>query len=87
MDLESGAHTSIQVRFNAENASDVKGELVVCTDDPNAREMRLPLRANPSSFGPGKAIPDIGLKLTGGEKWALSEHRGKPVLLAYFATF
>ena len=86
--LAPGEERSIQVDFSpAEKTEDQRGELVLCTDDPDAPSLTLPLKANPSSFGPGKGIPDIGLELTKGGNWSLSEHRGKPVLLAYFATF
>ena len=88
MALAPGEERSIQVDFSSkEKTEDHRGELVLCTDDPDAPMLTLPLKANPSSFGPGKEIPDIGLKLTKGGVWSLSEHRGKPVLLAYFATF
>jgi hypothetical protein len=86
--VQPGGSTQVKVSFNSKTEQvDAEGQLVLCTNDPNAPEMTLPLKANPSSFGPGKAIPDVRLKLTKGEKWALSDHRGKPVLLAYFATF
>ena len=70
-----------------DESTDSRGTLVLCTNDPDAPELTLPLRANPSKFGVGRPLPDIGLTLQDRKPWLLSEERGKPVLLAYFATF
>jgi hypothetical protein len=61
--------------------------LTLCSNDPDTPGLVLSARANDFDPALGRTAPEVELMLTDGTTWRLSEHRGKTVLLAYFATF
>jgi hypothetical protein len=66
----------------------IRGELEICSDDPDERPARVALQAGSSRQGVGDAFPDFDYTgLNDGERHGLAEHAGEVVLLAYFATF
>ena len=65
----------------------VTGALIVDSDDPDDPSVKIPLTACAEGLSVGATAPEVELELLDGGEWRLSEHRGKTVLLAYFATF
>ena len=82
----SQALASITLRPPAEGAAD--GRLTIKTDDPDEPIVEVRLRGNLPGLRTGDEVPDLAFRsLDGLRSIRLSELRGRPVLLAYFATF
>ena len=83
--LGPGESANVTVRLSSDMAEQSHGVFTVCG---STGPVTLKLKGNAQQFGKGKDAPNVVLQLTDGKtQWKLEEHRGKPVLLVYFATF
>ena len=64
-----------------------QGTLSIFSDDPDEAEYRVVLIGNRAGLSTGDEAPDFTFSDLNGFSHTLSAQRGKPVLLAYFATF
>jgi hypothetical protein len=86
--LSPGESREIKVIFHGSKDTPVEeGTIILCTNDPDEPEHRIQVRGNGGKKTTGKSAPDVNLNLLDGRSWKLSEQRGHPVLIAYFATF
>ena len=77
----------IDIAYAPNATESTKGTLILETNDPDDPSVRIPLVAGGEGLTVGATAPEIELELVDGGTWRLSDHRGKTVLLAYFATF
>lgn len=87
--LAPGEQSFIEVIAQPTTDSRLSGRLVLTTDDPDEPELELALRANSRGFDVGDRAPSFELPDLDGTIWSSRrlKQQGKPVLLAYFATF
>jgi hypothetical protein len=70
------------------SADAVDGEVTLCSNDADERPARITVQVGAEALGVGDAFPDFAYRgVNSGEVHTLSEQLGRPVLLAYFATF
>ncbi len=81
------SHLDVAVTFTPTGPDTVLAFLVLCSDDPDEHTTLIKLRGNSAWHALGAAAPEVRLGLLDGTPWRLSEQRGQPVLLAYFANF
>ena len=83
--LGPGESADFIFRLSNELEAETRGLFTVC--GPTG-PVSLKLKANAQHFGKGKDAPNVALELIDEKtRWELKEHRGKPVLMVYFATF
>jgi hypothetical protein len=85
--IDPGDRTAIEIAFTAETTDQVDGAIVLRSDDPDEPERTIPLVANRPGLDVGDAAPEVLVALHGGGEWRSSQHPGKVLVLAYFATF
>jgi len=82
-----GGGTVYQLQLNDPKRRPVATRLFIETDDPDEGTSQLALQSNLQPNQPGAPAPEVVAQLLNGKEWKLSQQRGHPVLLAYFATF
>ena len=72
-----------------EGALELDSALCVATNDPDQplQELRVSSTSGDSNVTIGEDAPDFTLRDLDGQFWTLSEQRGRPVVLCYFATW
>lgn len=84
-----GGGALVSIGFTAPSEAAERGLLIIGSNDPDAPELRVPVRANLPGLRTGDAVPP-GIAFTDlatGVERRLDEQLGQVVLLAYFATF
>lgn len=84
--LEPGDSASIPVTLAPSAAGELADTLHIFSNDSDEPVIGVPLLAGTRDFGPGDLAPDFSLEdaLTGGLR-SLSDFRGQPILLTFFA--
>lgn len=86
-EVAPGLRQVIEVTFSPQGPEQAQAVLRILSDDPDLGEAQVQLRANLPGLRAGDEVPDFGFTALDGTSHRLSEARGQPVLLAYFATF
>ena len=71
------------------SGAEIDSEVCIATDDPDQplQSLRVASSSTGSNVGIGDLAPDFTLQDLDGGSWTLSEQRGRPVILCYFATW
>ena len=77
----------VTIGFIPDGPDQANGTLAITSDDPDEPTTTIAVRANLPGLRTGDAVPDLVFTDLDGFTHRLSDVRGKPVLLAYFATF
>ncbi len=85
--IEPGKRALVSVSFAPTSPDRAEDEIIIRSDDPDQPELRVDLQANLPGLRAGDPVLDIRFVDLDGFDHRLSEFRGQPVLLAYFATF
>jgi hypothetical protein len=85
--IAPGASTVFHLKLEDPKRRPVATRLIMESDDPDEATSALALHSNLQPNQPGALAPEVVAQLLDGREWKLSEQRGQPVLLAYFATF
>ena len=87
--LEVAPGESAEIRVRWEGQGDLSGSLCVATNDPDdpIQYLEILTSNDDSSVLIGEPAPDFVLPDTEGVYRTLSEQRGHPVVLVYFATW
>ena len=85
--LAPGEEGALEVSFSG--GADLLTSLCLVSDDPDQPAVQVELHSGAAGQNPaiGEAAPDFALQGLDGETYQLSEQLGKPVVLAYFATW
>lgn len=86
--LEPGASTTLALSWDGEAPLD-RAEVCIASDDPGRPAVTLVVTGGQDGEGRiiGQTAPDFALEDLDGTVHRLSEQRGRPVVLAYFATW
>ena len=87
-DVASGEKAHLRLLF-MDDGEPIDAELCVATNDPDEPVKRIPIQSNPpgAEVQIGSVAPDFVLRDVDGNLHKLSEQRGHPVVLVYFATW
>ncbi|MEL7370734.1 MAG: hypothetical protein AAFN74_17575, partial [Myxococcota bacterium] len=86
--IPPGEQALAELSFAPVASTEARGGLLVSSDDPDEPQVWIELKGNLPGLRPGDEVPELALtSLDGRQTVRLSELRGRPVLLAYFATF
>lgn len=80
--------TSVGLRVSWEGGEDLETTLCLATDDPDEGQVEIDVvGAQDGNPALGTDAPDFSLTGLDGETYTLSEHLGRPVFIAFFATW
>lgn len=85
--LAPGQSEALEVDATAPADVPLRGLLRLFTDDPDARALEIPLRANDPGLEVGAEVPPLEALDLDGAMHRLSDHAGSVVLLAWFGTY
>ena len=85
--VEAGDKRSFEVTFTPPSTSPMASEILLHSDDPDEPILAVEAIANQPGLGVGDQAPAVEMTNLSGGTWTLNDAQGKPVLLAYFATF
>ncbi len=87
--LAAGEESFVEVVARPTADGRLSGGLILHTDDPDEPELAVVLRANSGGLDVGDRAPSFEMPDLDGQIWSSRRLKaeGKPVLLAYFATF
>jgi hypothetical protein len=85
--LEPGETRAIDLTYSASSGEPEKAVLNIWSDDPLQPVRTGFLVGNQEGLGIGKQLPETKVALLDGSEWTSSQVQGRPLLLAYFATF
>ena len=85
--LDPGRQRLVTITFRPVDLRAIRATVTIISDDPDEAEMVVPVSANEPGLHAGDEVPDLEMLTLDGQTLRLSELRGQPVLLAYFATF
>jgi len=83
----AGSAVAVHVTYVADHDRQVTGRLVIETDDPDESTLAIPIHANREGLAVGQPAPPLDILLLDGTRLDSADLAGRPVLLAYFATF
>lgn len=87
MTVSPGQRQLAEVVFDPTDPGPAMGTLTIRSNDPDEPTAEVQVRGNLQGLRPGDMVPDLTFTTLDGTVHRLSEARGHPVLLAYFATF
>jgi hypothetical protein len=85
--LEPGETRPINLTYKATGGEPEKAVLNIWSDDPLQPVRTGFVIGNQEGLGVGRQLPETKVALLDGGEWSTSQVEGKPLLLAYFATF
>lgn len=85
--IEPGSQTLATVFFDPMNPVAATARLVIESNDPDEPFASVQVQGNLTGLRTGDPVPDLTFTDLDGFTHELAEFRGRPVLLAYFATF
>ena len=86
-EVPPGGQRLLEIRFAPNASGPANSRLTVKSDDPDEPNAVTELVANQAGLQKGDRVPDLTFTDLSGFTHRLSDVRGQPVLLAYFATF
>ncbi len=85
--LRAGDDVQGRLEFAPSSGAALSSWIDLLTDDPDQPRQCVPVRANQTGTSVGDLVDDASFLTLENETFRLSDLRGAPVLLAYFATF
>ncbi len=85
--LAAGDSVVSRLGFAPASGAALASWIDLLTDDPDQPRQCVPVRANQTGTSVGDVVDDVSFLTLENETFRLSDLRGGPVLLAYFATF
>ncbi len=86
-EIPAGGRALATVRFTPDSTDGQESILTLKSNDPDEPEHRIPVVGNQPGLRPGDEVPELTFTDLDGFTHRLRDLRGRPVLLAYFATF
>ncbi len=86
--VQPGEKKTVEITFAPTHDSEVHGDLILRSNDPDEGEARVLLVGNQAGTSVGDDGPEVVARfLDSTDTFRLSDHEGEVTLLAYFATF
>lgn len=86
-EVAPGRSQLIDIQITPDTSGPARGEVRILTNDPDEPDLRIDVLVNQPGLRVGDEVPDLVFTDLEGNERSLRELRGRPVLLAYFATF
>ncbi len=86
-ELVVGDMLELVVTYTPLSDAAFSGTVELLSDDPDQSSQTITFEFNQPGLGVGSSIPDMSFDQLQSGSFSLSELSGKPILLAYFATF
>ncbi len=87
LEIPAGSASFFEIHYQPVSSAALEASLSIHSDDPDEAVATIKIFANQPGLGVGDSSPQVDVTKLEGGTWTLADAQGRPVLLAYFATF